>query len=69
MPNGEHCRYPANGFATGHVGDAVLGCLSAEVQLAHHMGYMPRPRDRVDMARLAERFALELPACYGADDP
>src|SRR5689334_17083596 len=64
MPNGDDCRYPASGFATGRVGDAVVGCLSAEVQLAHHSGYAPRDRDRDDMARLAERFALALPEPY-----
>jgi len=67
MPNGEDCRYPASGFATGRVGDAVVGCLAADVQLAHHTGYPPRPHDRADMARLAERFGLELPPPYDVD--
>lgn len=64
MANGDDCEYPARGFATGRVGDTSVGCLSAELQLAHHLGYEPRPHDRDDMARLAERFSLVLPAAY-----
>lgn len=68
MPNGDDCAYPAHDFTTGRVGAATLGCLSAELQLSHHVGYVPRPRDRDDMARLAERFGLDLPPDYAVQE-
>jgi lincosamide nucleotidyltransferase A/C/D/E len=67
MPDGSDCEYPAQGFTTGYIGDTVVGCLSAEVQVAHHLGYVPRAHDVSDMARLAERFGVEVPESYGAD--
>jgi hypothetical protein len=42
----------------------VVSCLSPHVQIAHHLGYEPRSHDRADMRRLADRFALQLPAPY-----
>jgi lincosamide nucleotidyltransferase A/C/D/E len=68
MPNGDNCEYPAHDFTTGRLGTATLGCLSAELQLAHHVGYVPRPHDRDDMARLAEHFGLDLPPAYAAQE-
>jgi lincosamide nucleotidyltransferase A/C/D/E len=67
-PDGDDCEYPAHDFTTGRVGTATLGCLSAEVQLAHHLGYVPRPYDHTDMGRLAERFGLDLPPPYAAQE-
>jgi lincosamide nucleotidyltransferase A/C/D/E len=60
-PDGSDCPYPANGFTVGRIIDVPVPCLSAELQLAHHCGYVPRDRDREDMARLAVRFDLNLP--------
>jgi lincosamide nucleotidyltransferase A/C/D/E len=65
MPDASDCRYPAAGFTTGYVHDTVVGCLSAEVQLAHHLGYNPRPHDIEDLARVAERFEIDVPKSYG----
>lgn len=59
-PDGSDCRYPAGGFVTGAVSGHVVPCLSADVQLAHHLGYDPRPHDREDMRRLAAAFGIEL---------
>lgn len=61
-PDGSDCPYPAEGFTVGRILDEVVPCLSAELQLEHHSGYMPRDRDRKDRARLAVRFGLELPS-------
>src|SRR4051812_13639539 len=68
MPNGEDCKYPAHDFTTGRVGETTVGCVSAALQLAHHLGYVPRPHDHDDMARLAERFGLDLPPPYAAQE-
>lgn len=63
-PDGSDCRYPADGFTSGSVDGQEVGCLSPRVQVAHHTGYVPRPHDRLDVARLAERFGLPLPEAY-----
>jgi hypothetical protein len=52
------------GFATGHIHDSVVPCLSPELQLDHHSGYPPGDRDRRDMTLLATRFGLDLPSSY-----
>jgi lincosamide nucleotidyltransferase A/C/D/E len=62
--DGSDCAYPPEGFTVGQILDGVVPCLSAAVQLAHHCGYTPRPRDRRDMTRLAQRFGLDLPPPY-----
>jgi lincosamide nucleotidyltransferase A/C/D/E len=61
-PDGSDCPYPAEGFTVGRILDEAVPCLSAELQLEHHSGYMPRDRDLKDMARLAVRFGLVLPS-------
>ena len=63
-PDGSDCPYPAVGFTVGRIMDVPVPCLSAELQLEHHSGYIPRDRDREDMGRLASRFGLELPASF-----
>ncbi len=65
QPGGGTFRYPPEGFgAIGTVGGRPLPCLSAEVQLACHVGYEPGVKDRHDVALLAERFGLRLPRAY-----
>jgi lincosamide nucleotidyltransferase A/C/D/E len=63
-PDGADCPYPAWGFGHGSILGQQVPCLTAELQLEHHGGYVPRHRDRSDMARLAERFRLKLPDSY-----
>jgi lincosamide nucleotidyltransferase A/C/D/E len=60
-PDGSDCCYPAEGFTTGTILGRTVGCLTAEVQVEHHSGYDPRPHDRDDMDRLAQRFRVPLP--------
>lgn len=48
----------------GHIGDHPVLCCSPQCQLAAHIGYAPDEHDRADMARLAERFGLDLPDPY-----
>ena len=47
-PGGGDCEYPAHGFTTGRVGDNAVHCLSADVQVAHHLGYKTRQHDDAD---------------------
>jgi lincosamide nucleotidyltransferase A/C/D/E len=50
----------ADAFATGTVAGRTVNCLSAALQVAVHRGYEQRENDRRDMARLREKFDLEL---------
>lgn len=54
--------YPAVDLqATGEIEGRSVPCVSAELQLRHHLGYDWDERDRRDMELLAERFGLPLP--------
>jgi lincosamide nucleotidyltransferase A/C/D/E len=64
LPDGGDCEYPSDGFVDGTVAGTTVGCLSAEVQLAHHLGYPPRSHDHEDMERLAHHLGLALPPPY-----
>jgi lincosamide nucleotidyltransferase A/C/D/E len=59
-----HLPEVASLHATGIVDGVHVPCLSAELQVAFHTGYDPRPQDRADVAKLCERFDLEVPAAY-----
>jgi lincosamide nucleotidyltransferase A/C/D/E len=63
-PDGGPCPYPAEGFTAGTIEGRAVGCLSAELQLAHHRRYEPGPVDLADMARLCARFSLPWPREY-----
>jgi lincosamide nucleotidyltransferase A/C/D/E len=62
--DGTDCPYPAAGFTTGAVAGRSVGCLTAEVQVAHHSGYPPDEIDRHDMRLLQTRFHVRLPSPY-----
>jgi lincosamide nucleotidyltransferase A/C/D/E len=54
--------YPAAGLsATGNVSGRELPCISAELQVRHHLGYELDTADRRDLGLLAERFGVALP--------
>jgi lincosamide nucleotidyltransferase A/C/D/E len=63
-PDGSDCRYPANGFTDGIVAGQRVGCLSAVVQVAHHLGYPPDDADWQDMQLLRTRLGVDLPSPY-----
>ena len=66
QPAGGTFRYPPEGFSgTGAIAGRSLPCLTAEVQMACHVGYEPTEKDRHDVALLAETFGLKLPPGYG----
>ena len=60
-----HYGAPVHGSIAGQ----VVRCASAEDQLLMHQGYEPRPVDRADVRRLAERFDLRPPGPNDGLDP
>jgi lincosamide nucleotidyltransferase A/C/D/E len=62
---GGDCVYPASGFTSGTVAGIRVGCLTSDLQVAHHDGYEPTAKDRADMDRLRQRFGVTLPQRYG----
>jgi lincosamide nucleotidyltransferase A/C/D/E len=59
--DGSDCPYPAGGLDQGRILDRAVPCLGPELQIEHHRGYVPRDRDRLDMANLARHFNLSPP--------
>ena len=54
--------YPAEGLTgRGSVGGESVRCLTAELQVRHHLGYELDSQDRQDMRLLAEEFGVALP--------
>ena len=54
--------YPADGLAgVGLVGGRQVRCLTAELQVRHHLGYPLGASDRHDLRLLAERFGVAVP--------
>ena len=47
--------------SNGRVAERTVPCISADLQLRHHLGYALRDVDRHDLALLAERFGVPLP--------
>ena len=63
-PDGGDAVYPFDGFGEGRVLDRIVPCLTPELQMEHHSGYVPRDRDRVDVGRLAIAFGVRKPIGY-----
>jgi lincosamide nucleotidyltransferase A/C/D/E len=56
------CSYPAADLlAEGTIAGRTVRCVSAGLQLEHHVHAHPRDIDRADMQALAAACALELP--------
>jgi len=66
-PRGGDCAYPGSGFTSGTVAGIPVGCLTPDLQVAHHEGYEPTEKDREDLDRLRQRFGVALPQRY--DEP
>ncbi len=65
LQDGTLAPYPSDGFAGGgSVAGVRVACLTAAVQALHHLGYDPDEKDHHDMALLAERCGIDLPAPY-----
>ena len=64
----ERFEYPPGSLdAAGVIDGTPVRCATPELQVAFHSHYEPRDHDRRDMAALAERFGLALPASYSID--
>jgi lincosamide nucleotidyltransferase A/C/D/E len=65
LPDGRDAIYPAAGF-TGHgvIDGRSVRCLTADVQVLHHLGYEPDDKDFHDIRLLCARFGLPLPEHY-----
>lgn len=65
LGDGRSGFYPAEGLAAvGEIGGRPVHCITAELQVRHHLGYEPTDRDRRDMQALARRFGLGMPPPY-----
>ena len=65
LQDGISFRYPQEGFSgTGSVARQAIPCLTAEVQMLCHVGYMPDANDYHDVHLLHTRFGLDLPPPY-----
>ena len=54
--------YPADGLGgSGTVGGVAVRCLTADLQLRHHLGWSLTDTSRADLARLGEKFGLPVP--------
>lgn len=63
-PDGTDLRYPVASTTTGWVGGEVVACIDAQLQVAHHHGYEPTPRDLFDLRLLQKQFGVSLPEGY-----
>jgi lincosamide nucleotidyltransferase A/C/D/E len=55
-------QYPREGLAgEGEIGGRAVRCLTAALQLRHHLGYPWDEDDQGDMGRLAAAFGVPMP--------
>lgn len=65
MDNNDDWTYPAAGFAgTGMVAGQPVRCLTAEVQMLCHTGYMFTDKDVAEVLALHDRFGVDIPDPY-----
>jgi lincosamide nucleotidyltransferase A/C/D/E len=63
LGDGRHGLYPAEGLGgVGAIAGKTVRCITAQLQLLHHLGYEPTGRDHQDVQALVEQFGLALPA-------
>lgn len=54
--------YPVDGLGgTGLIGGRPVRCITADLQVRHHLGYPPSHKDLRDMRALADAFDVALP--------
>lgn len=62
LPGDAWGAYPAEGLeGTGEIEGRAVPCITAALQVRHHLGYAWDEHDRHDMELLAERFGVALP--------
>jgi lincosamide nucleotidyltransferase A/C/D/E len=65
QPDGTSFAYTRAGLAgRGSIAGQPVRCLTAELQVACHMGYVPDVQDVADMRMLRDTFGLTLPPDY-----
>ena len=65
LDEGAWGAYPAEGLAgRGTIGGREVLCITAELQLRHHLGYAWSDSDVHDMRLLGSRFGIALPPPY-----
>ncbi len=65
LQDGSLAPFPSDGFSgVGRVGGIQVPCLTASVQVFHHLGYDPDEKDYHDMRLLAGRCGIELSGPY-----
>lgn len=65
MENDEEWCYPAAGFSgSGRVSDKRVRCLTPEVQMLCHTGYVPHRSSYDDVWALSRRFGIPVPEEY-----
>ncbi len=65
LQDGTSFRYPPQGFhGRGRIHSRTFCCLTAEVQMLCHIGYVPDANDEHDVHLLHTRFGLDLPPSY-----
>ncbi len=65
LPDGTDCLYPSEGFTgRGVIGNCPVRCLTAAVQLLHHLGYEPDEKDHDDIRLLCAHFGITAPPPY-----
>ena len=65
LGGGEWGLYPAEGLrGEGRIRGRAVPCVTAELQLRHHLGYEPDERDRHDVRLLSELLGREPPPPY-----
>jgi lincosamide nucleotidyltransferase A/C/D/E len=66
LPDGSRGHYPASELeARGTIGGRKFACVSADLQLRHHLYHDPDDVDWHDVQALCRRFGFEVPELYG----
>lgn len=67
LPDGSTFRYTPEGLSgMGEIDGVPVRCLTAELQLRCHLGYLPDADDHHDMRLLRDRLGITLPPPYDA---
>ena len=58
--------YPAHDLVEGAIAGVAVPCISAQLQVRFHDGYLPKEKDCADMHVLRQIFGITLPSSYSA---
>ena len=64
-PAGGDAFYPVEHLSgEGNIDGRPVGCLTPDLQVLHHRGYVPALKDRHNVTLLCQRFGIQLPSEY-----